>query len=162
MPKLVLIAAACATLLALTDACTADRIAQNARAYEHRQIIDLAGTAPPPDTTWADDVWDFCNGTKLARSSAAGYGGPIRMVVGVTEERILGLRVTDHQETPGLADFLREPDRGWLAALKGRTRPETTAVDAVAGATITSEAVIRAVRDAMTQAEGSDLRGCST
>ena len=48
--------------------------------YTDQQIMDLAGTAPPPDTTWADDVWDFCNGTKLARSSASGYGGPIRMV----------------------------------------------------------------------------------
>ena len=161
MPKLVLIAAACATLLALTDAWTADRIARNARAYEHRQIIDLAGTSPPPDTAWANDVWDFCNGTKLARSSAVGYGGSIRMVVGVTGERILGLRVTDHQETPGLADFLREPDRGWLAVLKGRTQRDTTTVDAVAGATITSEAVIRAVRDAMARAEGSGAQGCS-
>lgn len=161
MHKLVLIAAACATLLALTDAWTADRIAGNALAYEQRQISDLAGTTPPAETGWRDDVWDFCNGTKLARSSAAGYGGPIRMVVGVTSQRILGMRVTAHQETPGLADFLGEPDRGWLAALKGRTPSETTSIDAVAGATITSQAVIRAVRAAMAQAEESGAQGCS-
>jgi RnfABCDGE-type electron transport complex G subunit len=160
--RLVLIAAACATLLALIDAWTADRIAGNARAYEQRQITDLAGTAPPAETTWTDDVWDFCTGTKLARSSAPGYGGPIRLVVGVSGERILGIRVTDHQETPGLADFLREPDSGWLAAFGGRTQPETLAVDAVAGATITSEAVIRAVRDAMARANDAGTQGCRT
>ncbi|HEY5681564.1 MAG TPA: FMN-binding protein [Pseudomonadales bacterium] len=160
MHKLVLIAAACAMLLALTDAWTADRIARNARSHELSQITDLAGAAPPADTTWNEDVWDFCSGTKLARSSAAGYGGPIRLVVGVSQGRILGIRVTAHQETPGLADFLREPKRGWLAALNGRTGPETAAVDAVAGATITSEAVVRAVRDAMDRAQDASAEGC--
>jgi Na+-translocating ferredoxin:NAD+ oxidoreductase RnfG subunit len=136
MHKLVLIAAACAMLLALTDAWTADRIARNARSHELSQITDLAGAAPPADTTWNEDVWDFCSG------------------------RILGIRVTAHQETPGLADFLREPKRGWLAALNGRTGPETAAVDAVAGATITSEAVVRAVRDAMDRAQDASAEGC--
>ncbi|NIP13236.1 MAG: FMN-binding protein [Pseudomonadales bacterium] len=160
MLRLVLIAAACATLLAFTDACTADRITGNARAYEHRQITDLAGAAPPPGTMWTDDVWDFCNGTQLARGWAAGYGGPIRLVVGVSAGRILGIRVTDHQETPGLADFLRRPERGWLAGFSGRARPEAMAVDALAGATITSEAVIQAVRRAMARADEVTIDRC--
>ncbi len=160
MLKLVLIAAACATLLAIIHSWTADRIARNARNHELRQIIDLAGAPPPAGTTWTGDVWDFCSGTKLARSSAVGYGGPIRLVVGVSEGRILGIRVTAHQETPGLADFLREPEQGWLARLKGRTGAEIMAVDGVTGATITSEGVIRAVHDAMGRVQDASAEGC--
>ena len=160
MLKLVLIAAACATLLAIIHSWTGDRIARNASNYELKQITDLAGTPPPAGTTWTRDVWDFCGGTKLARSSTPGYGGPIRLVVGVSQGRILGVRVTAHQETPGLADFLREPERGWLALLKGRTGPEAVAVDAVTGATITSEAVTRAVREAMDRAHEASAEGC--
>ena len=146
MLKLVLIAAACATLLAIIHSWTGDHIARNASNYELKQITDLAGTPPPAGTTWTGDVWDFCGGTKLARSSTPGYGGPIRLVVGVSQGRILGVRVTAHQETPGLADFLREPERGWLALLKGRTGQEAVAVGCIQ-ACRPEDPVVTAYRD---------------
>jgi len=51
---------------------------------------------------------------------AYGYAGEIGLVVGIsTEERILGVRVTRHGETPGLGDKIESAKSDWVFAFNG-------------------------------------------
>lgn len=86
-----------------------------------------------------------------------GYSGPITMLVGVdADARVIGVRVTQHQETPGLGDAI-EPRRGpWIDDFAGRRLGDPPAgrwrvrrdggdFDQFTGATITPRAVVAAV-----------------
>jgi len=89
---------------------------------------------------------------------AHGYAGEIGLVVGIsTEERILGVRVTRHGETPGLGDKVEAAKTDWVFAFNGHSLddpgPAKWAVkkdggvfDQFAGATITPRAVVGAVK----------------
>ena len=89
----------------------------------------------------------FTAGTYSA--SAIGYNGPIRVEVVVDRTTIKSVRVVEHKESRLIADvaLLRIP----IAVVEG----QTVAVDAVAGATVTSRALIAAITDALTQAGGN-------
>ncbi|MCZ6709181.1 MAG: FMN-binding protein [Gammaproteobacteria bacterium] len=147
--SLAVIAGACAGLLALTQALTGDRIEANIRERSARLITELAGSVPPASTSWTDDVWNLCNQSVLARAKVAGYGGSISLLMAVTvdpqQHSLRGLRIVSHSETPGLADFLQQPDQGWLGELSGRNRAELDSTDTISGATITSKAVLTGV-----------------
>lgn len=154
---LVIIAGICASLLALTQTLTDERIQSNVAERELQLITDLTGSPPATTGSWSGDVWNLCNGTVLARTEVAGYGGPVALVVALTsapdDYRLRGLRITHHQETPGLADFLGQPEQGWLARLPSRNSAELSEIDTVAGATITSRAVLRGAIQAWTLAQ---------
>jgi electron transport complex protein RnfG len=156
--SLAIIAGVCASLLALTQSLTDERIEQNTRQRELRLITELTGTTPPTSGTWSGDVWDLGNQTVLARAEVTGYGGPVSLVIASTvvqsERRLTGIRITGHQETPGLADFLGHPERGWLARFSGANRTRIGEIDTVAGATITSRAVRRGVLKALSHTQG--------
>ena len=94
-----------------------------------------------------------------------GYAGKIRLMIAVgADGAVIGVRVTQHKETPGLGDYIepkkdKNKDRPWIAQFDGLT---PTAIDApqwkvkkdggrfdsMAGATVTPRAVIKAVRKA--------------
>ena len=155
--SLALIAGVCAGLLALTQALTDDRIKLNIGERSARLMTELAGTVPPPSTTWTGDVWNLCNESVLARAKIAGYGGSISLLGAVTVEpdqrSVRGVRSVSHSETPGLADFLQRPDQGWLRELSGRNRAELGSTDTISGATITSKAVLKGVLEAFTHVQ---------
>ena len=80
--------------------------------------------------------------------TAEGYGGPIEMALSVsTDGRITGLKVLRHHETPsyiaGLESFLQQ--------FTGKNRANTLVlgrdIDAISGATITSQAITSAVKE---------------
>ncbi|XOZ34733.1 RnfABCDGE type electron transport complex subunit G [Halomonadaceae bacterium KBTZ08] len=86
-----------------------------------------------------------------------GYSGRIDLILGVRGDGTLtGVRATDHQETPGLGDAIEAAKSDWILAFNGRSLdnpvPEQwgvggdNAFDALSGATITSRAVVDAVR----------------
>jgi electron transport complex protein RnfG len=89
-----------------------------------------------------------------------GYTGPIRLLVAIgTDGGILGVRTLAHQETPGVGDRIDPSRSDWLGRFRGRalagTPLERWAVrrdggdfDQLTGATVTSRAVVNAVRDA--------------
>ncbi|HHU50793.1 MAG TPA: RnfABCDGE type electron transport complex subunit G [Firmicutes bacterium] len=82
-----------------------------------------------------------------------GYGGPIQLMVGVAQNgRVTGISVLGHSETVGLGAKISEDDFLKQEALTGVTFEDTLAiskdhgkVQAVAGATISSRAVVRGV-----------------
>ncbi len=99
-------------------------------------------------------------GIALEAVAPNGYGGKIRLIVGVAPDgRVLGVRVVAHNETPGLGDFIEIGKSGWTRNFDGRqlagnagawrVKKDGGTFDAVAGATITSRAMVEAVRRAL-------------
>jgi len=84
-----------------------------------------------------------------------GYGGDIGVIVGIdiAAEKLLGIGITAHKETPGLGARIREQGfRNGFAGLglsgPAKVKADGGAVDAVSGATISSRGVCAAVTEA--------------
>ncbi len=98
--------------------------------------------------------------------AADGYSGKIRLLLAVAADgSLLGVRVTQHRETPGLVDYLdprkdKNKERPWIRQFDGlslatvadrewRVRKDNGRFDSVAGATVTPRAVVKAVHKAL-------------
>ncbi len=87
-----------------------------------------------------------------------GYSGDIKMIMGINKDgTIAGLRVTDHNETPGLGDYVDVKKSNWILSFNGKDLfsdfdkkiqldQNGEEFDQLTGATITRKAVIRQVR----------------
>lgn len=86
---------------------------------------------------------------------AEGRNGEITVEVTFSESKIESVAVTEHSETPSISDAAIEqiPEK--------IVETQSLAVDAIAGATITSEAILSAVEDAVGQA-GGDIEALKT
>ena len=90
-----------------------------------------------------------------------GYSGDIRLLVGVAPDgEVIGVRVLDHRETPGLGDAIELQRSDWIRQFSGRSLRDppadewaadqrSGAFDTLSSATITSSAVIKAVRNVL-------------
>ncbi len=100
-----------------------------------------------------------CQAVALEVAGKGGYGGDVRVITGIdlSASRILGARVTQHSETPGVgtrvaATTYMNKAYGGLAVDVGLTVALQSAggeIEAVAGATRTSTAVADAVNRAV-------------
>ena len=81
---------------------------------------------------------------------ANGIGGPVKVAVTVSETAIESVEVVSHSETAGISDPAIEKIPA--AIVEG----QTLAVDVVAGASVTSGAILSAVEQALTEA-GADV-----
>ena len=157
--NLVALGGLCGLLLAGVHELTEERIAANRDAHRWRIAFELLGGAfPTAGLGWRNDRLELADGRLLLRSSASGYAGNIELLAafqgegqgeGQRRRRLLGARVTAHRETPGLGDFVELARSPWMRQF---SRHPPDAVDAVTGATITSEAVKRGVADLLQQA----------
>lgn len=100
-----------------------------------------------------------------------GYSGPIRLMIGVDAGgRITGVRVLQHRETPGLGDGIEIERSDWILGFDGRALGDPEAnkwrssrrggdFDTLTSATITTEAVVVAVRRVLEyfEANGDEL-----
>lgn len=97
--------------------------------------------------------------------AADGYSGRIRLLLAIAADgTVLGVRVTEHRETPGLGDYIepkkdKNKARPWITQFNGlspatlserdwRVKKDGGRFDSVAGATVTPRAVVKAVRKA--------------
>jgi len=95
-----------------------------------------------------------------------GYSGKIRLLLAVAADgTVIGVRVTQHKETPGLGDYIeprkdKNKERPWIRQFDGlslatvadgewRVRKDAGRFDSLAGATVTPRAVIKAVHKAL-------------
>ncbi|NBA94585.1 RnfABCDGE type electron transport complex subunit G [Pseudomonas sp. R5(2019)] len=97
----------------------------------------------------------------VLQSRTSGYGGPIDLMIAIAPQgRLIGVKVLQHNETPGLGAHIAEADNPMMAEFAGKDRRGTADerwalardkgdFDQVAGATITSRAVVTAVHDAL-------------
>ena len=91
-------------------------------------------------------------------TETAGYAGPIRMLIGVSNDGyVTGLQVRQMEETFGLgAEALS--DWEFLAQFLGTEGDAAVGenIDAITGATVTSKAVVRCVNSAIAFVTGAD------
>lgn len=90
-----------------------------------------------------------------------GYAGDIRILLGVDAQgRLLGVRVLQHAETPGLGDKIEAGRSDWITRFTGLSlenppdaqwavKKDGGPFDQFAGATITPRAVVNGIRDGL-------------
>ena len=169
--SLTLISAVCAAVLAIVNAATKERIASldklkaQAAAREvmpaEVKVINVSSADPqaPGDDTlkafigYADDAKTKIIGYAVPGISTKGYGGDIRLMVGLTPDRtVIAYKKLAAGETPGLGAKLTTPE--FIARFKGQPAADVAVtkdggkIEALTSATITSRAVCEAIADA--------------
>ena len=121
---------------------------------------DLLGTAAPVDVFVATDAAQPV-AVIFASVAPDGYNAPIRLLIGMSSGgTITGVRAVSHRETPGLGDEIDTAASDWIKQFDGTslTMParEAWAVDkddghfdSITGATVTSRAVVKAVKNTL-------------
>ena len=103
-----------------------------------------AGTTAAPETTTEAAADTVCTGT------AQGNNGEVTVEVAYGDGAITAIKVVSHSETAGISDKA-------ISDMPGRIiDAQSLAVDAVSGATVTSNAILAAVENALV-AEGIDV-----
>ena len=94
-------------------------------------------------------------------TASGGYNGPIDLAIGVDlKGRIVGFRVLQHHETSGFGDVIGDPKSPWVTSFRGRSlvnpkprqwqlRENGGAIDGISGATITANAVLNGLSQAL-------------
>jgi len=94
-------------------------------------------------------------------TSRRGYGGNIRVLLGVDATgKLLGVRVLQHTETPGLGDKIEVSRSDWITRFNGLSlgnppeakwavKKDGGPFDQFAGATITPRTVVNSIRDGL-------------
>lgn len=97
----------------------------------------------------------------VVHSRTQGYEGPIDLLIAIDPQgRVIASRVLQQQETPGLGGLVAEPEGRWLKGFNGRSSGNTPEpawalkrdngqFDQIAGASVTSRAVIHGIQDAL-------------
>ena len=165
--SLTLISAVCAAVLAIVNNATKERIANlatlkannAARAVLPASVKAIEPVKDPADASltafigYADDAKTQVAGYAVPGLTAKGYGGNIRLMVGLNPDRtVISYQVLAAAETPGLGSNLTTP--AFIARFKDQpaVRVKVTKdggkIEALTSATITSRAVCDAVADA--------------
>jgi electron transport complex protein RnfG len=94
-------------------------------------------------------------------SALNGFSGPIKLLIGIDDRgAITAVRVLKHRETPGLGDFIDSSKSDWIDQFerKSLSAPDRALwalqrdggkLDQVTGASITSRAVVKAVKETL-------------
>jgi electron transport complex protein RnfG len=164
-------------MVAYTNETTSDQVADNKRQYTLNKLHELISPNAHDNDLERDTIlvsdprlgsnrpMRVYRARKHGKPVAAiiqsiapdGYSGNIEMLVGIrTDGTLLGVRVVDHQETPGLGDAIDIRKSNWIRQFENRslTQPEPKnwkvkrdggAFDQITSATISSRAVVKAV-----------------
>ncbi len=141
-------------------------------AYDNDLLKDTLTLGPAPELGLeaASTAYRARRGTQtvaLVFEAIApdGYAGKIRLLIALAPDGTLhGVRVVQHKETPGLGDYIepkkdKNKARPWITQFDGlqpasseahdwQVKKDGGRFDAVAGATVTPRAVVKAVRKA--------------
>jgi len=155
---LMIVAAIAAGALSLTYIYTKPKIeAQNIREINLalKEVLPEAGTFEEK-TKNKIKYYLGKDGKKsvglVVTSSSKGYAGPIDMLVGIDlQGRVTGVKILKITETPGLG--LNATNPKFLDQFKGKTSEDKLRakldIQAITGATITSQAVSNGVKEAL-------------
>jgi len=154
--------------LAGVDSALRDRIEENSRQRLEKAVLEVVpgGSSSEPVTIAGvamyrvtDDSEALCGWATPAEER--GFQDRIRLMVGLSNDggRVTGLTVLESSETPGLGDRIQQPQfRDQFIGRSTehpfvRVKPGESAagqVDAITGATISSQAVINAINGQLT------------
>ncbi len=157
--KPTLLAFGLALLLALVHQQTSGVIAENQRQYEQQMLRDMVGDVELHQTKNGFEFrkGDVTGGYISKVTTDAGYNGRIELLVAHdTAGKVLGVRTTFHRETPGLGDKIEHRVSDWMRQFEGHNATGSQWAlsprgdfDGITGATITSQAALDAVREAL-------------
>ncbi len=138
------------TLLYITEGFTSAQL--------HRQVAEKIESMFPEmtDYDFEDDIYTlYTDGNKIGYAflaTGAGYSGEISILVGLeNSEAVKGIIILSNQETPGIGSRITESD--FTDKFIGLNiddialRQEGGQIDGLTGATISSKAVVDAVRE---------------
>jgi len=168
-----------ALVLGITFTATREPIAESQRLAEEKALLAVIGDQPYDNDLINDQIQlspDMAaqlnteanarvirnNGTILGFILPAvapdGYSGNIGMLVGMdTQGNLLGVRVVEHRETPGLGDKVDTQKSDWILQFTGLSlenpdenqwfvRKDGGQFDAFTGATITPRALVNMIK----------------
>ena len=157
---LLLITGVVAAALAGVNAITKDAIAANqAKKTQDALAVVLPGVQGlqkvelTGDTGIVEEVYSSADSFAV-KVLPSGFDGAITMMVGISEGKVTGISVISHTETPGLGAVAAaqnakgEAFRGQFVGQEG-TLVIGDQIDAMSGATITSNAVVTGVNAAL-------------
>ncbi|MDI3538672.1 MAG: hypothetical protein PWP58_1633 [Bacillota bacterium] len=101
-------------------------------------LVFLVGCSKSAGSKWQDGTFT---------GEGQGMGGPVKVSVEIKEGKINKVEVVEHAETPGISDPAIEQVPKAIVEKQG-----VDGVDVVSGATVTSKAIIEAVKSALEQA----------
>lgn len=115
------------------------------------------GTCKIVDVLGANDASGNTEGYIIAASSSSGYGGDVEIAVGIKDGKITGFSSIKNSETAGLGSKCADPEfteqfKNKAASPLTFTKTGATSdteIDAISGATITTNAVTQAVNAAI-------------
>ncbi|MCM8812686.1 MAG: RnfABCDGE type electron transport complex subunit G [Candidatus Omnitrophica bacterium] len=164
------VAVVCALILGMVNEQTAPVIA---RQRERSLTEALAAVLPASDYIKKDDAGSYYEAVDAGKQvlgwclelSGKGYGGQIRLLAGIDGRgRITAIKILDHKETPGLGTKIIEvragEDSPWfIRQFQGKTHEDMILVkgatekniQAITGATISSQAVVSAVNHGVSE-----------
>jgi electron transport complex protein RnfG len=142
------------SLLAIVNSLTREKILEQARAQERRTLLEvLPGAARfEPVKSSKDDVLyykayssaDELTGVAF-KASGRGYSSIIDVMVGMgLDGAISSIKVMNHNETPGVGTRILESS--FTSRFARKDIAALSQVQAIAGATVSSKAVINAVK----------------
>ena len=167
-----------AGLIALTQVVTKDRIAEQVKQARSKALLEIVPIGQFDNDLLDNAFWLEAEGQLgLKEASEAfvalsegrpryfilpliapdGYTGPIRLIMSIDlAGTIIGLRVIEHKETPGLGDKIDIKKSDWVRLFEGRSLENTDEsawavkkdggdFDQMTGATITPRAIVNAV-----------------
>jgi len=157
--RLMVFALVAALLLAFVNALTYERIEENTRAKITAARQEVIGDYSFQDAEADLEGAKYITGVYRAMDGeecvgyvyeleSRGYGGTVYLCVGIDiEGHITGVKVSNHVETKGLGT---DAEKKFMAAFAGIGAESGAAlkVDAMSGATISSDAVRKAVDEA--------------
>lgn len=164
--RLTLLAALCGLLVSACHFMTHDTIARNRNAFAAQKLLAVAGNRQFKIVKMTNKLYQLRDrkgrlaGFIFDVSTDRGYNGHIGLWVGADPTgRILGVRVTDEHETPGLGDKIELTVSPWILEFNGKSldagmqawnvKKDGGEFDQFTGATITPRAVVHAVRDGL-------------
>lgn len=128
-------------------------------------VINAPALGAGDKQLWVARKGDTPVAVVMQATAPDGYSGAIQLLVGADfQGTVLGTRVTEHHETPGLGDKIETRISDWITHFAGKTiqgRDDATwavkkdggQFDQFTGATITPRAVVNAVKRAGLYAE---------
>ena len=140
-------------LVTATDSITRDRIEEQEEQQIQRMLKEMFPSMS--EYTFEDDIYTiYSDGAGVGYAFLAvgkGYGGDIKILVGLEDETtIKGITIISQSETPGLGSRIAESS--FASKFAGLNigdvalKQDGGQIDAITGATISSGAVVDAVR----------------
>lgn len=143
-----------AALLGLVYSWTAEKIAGQVSADEEaklRQIFPDADNFKCEETSYVAVKNNQEIGYAII-TETQGYNSIIKILVGIKEDKIAGIRILSQEETPGLGANAAKPEFyqmfDSLSEADLALKKDGGKIDAITGATITTSAVIAGVKEA--------------